>query len=348
MGTVSLDLTSLSISTIIGKGDYNVKVYLGKNNKTDELYALKVYELEKCDLSLKIIQHEIWMYRQLKHKNILPLASCFDSFDNVYMVFPLMGFGSCKDLIHAEFRTGFPELAIAYILKDVVSALDYLHSKHVIHRSVKGSHVMISASGNVVLSGFRHCYSMLRQGSKLRTVHDFPNFYVNSLNWASRELLEQNLAGYNTKSDIYSLGILSCELGNGVIPFYDMPMTQMLLNKIEGNIPTLLDVTTYSELNPKPSATENQIPEGYKRTFSSHFHNFVKTCLSFDPKLRPSASSLESHWFFKQTKSKNQPNLLSLLRPLSPLDWNTIRAPEFHEDDMVTMGSLDIDIEWNF
>ena len=26
----------------------------------------------------------------------------------------------------------------------------------------------------------------------------------------------------------------------------------MLLNKIEGNIPTLLDVTTYSELNPKP------------------------------------------------------------------------------------------------
>ena len=52
----------------------------------------------------------------------------------------------------------------------------------------------MQADGSVRLSGFRHSLSMTLHGQRRQSVHDFPDFYVHSLNWASRELLEQVFA----------------------------------------------------------------------------------------------------------------------------------------------------------
>ncbi len=49
--------------------------------------------------------------------------------------------GSCRDLLQAHFSEGLPELAVAYILRDVLQALDYLHNLSVIHRCALGEHV---------------------------------------------------------------------------------------------------------------------------------------------------------------------------------------------------------------
>ena len=58
-------------------------------------------------------------------------------------------------------------------------------------REIRASHVLVQADGNVRLSGFRHCLSMTLHGQRLKSVHDFPDYYIHALNWASRELLEQ-------------------------------------------------------------------------------------------------------------------------------------------------------------
>ena len=63
--------------------------------------------------------------------------------------------------------------------------------------------------------------------------------------WRFFSSLFQNLLGYNEKSDIYSLGVVVCEIANGLIPFSEMPNTYMLLEKMKGTEPKLLDSSTY-------------------------------------------------------------------------------------------------------
>lgn len=139
--------------------------------------------------------------------------------------------------------SGFPEIVVSLILRDVLCGLEYLHRKGYIHRSIKASHILLNQS-KAVLGGFRSCTSLVSHGERVRALHNLAPCSRKSLNWLAPEVLEQNLLGYTEKSDIYSIGITTCELANGVEPFGDSQTTFMLMEKIRGNQPTLLDDST--------------------------------------------------------------------------------------------------------
>lgn len=58
-------------------------------------------------------------------------------------------------------------------------------------RSVKASHVLISADGQVCMSGLRSIFSLIRHGQRAKVVHDFPQFSIKVLPWLSPEVLQQ-------------------------------------------------------------------------------------------------------------------------------------------------------------
>lgn len=142
-----------------------------------------------------------------------------------------------------HFCAGFPEIIVGLILRDVLLGLEYIHRKGYIHRSIRASHILLNQH-KAVLCGFREPVTLITNGQRTHRLFDLPPNSMKSLNWLAPEVLEQNLAGYTEKSDIYSIGITTCELANGLEPFANMPTTFMLTEKMRGNQPVLFDCST--------------------------------------------------------------------------------------------------------
>ena len=160
--------------------------------------------------------------KHIRHTNILSLIECFVDDSQIWCVYPFMFYGSCKDILNTineyyltesdqtneeeqedradeQIRLCFNEQSLQPITKSVLSALEYLHSKHIIHRCVCPENILISQSGHVYLSGLKFCVSLIDQGLLAKKVHGYPSYSSGSsedeiseyLNYLSPELLQQ-------------------------------------------------------------------------------------------------------------------------------------------------------------
>lgn len=343
-------------------------VYSGVFKPNGQNVAIKRFFMDKAKENANLIQQEILTTRQLQHPNILPYFISFVKCQDLYVISPLMSYGSCRNIINKYFTEGLPELVCCLILKEVLQGLDYLHKKGFIHRGIRASHVLLGLSGNVCLTGMRSAISLVVQGKREKCMFNLPppNHNNSSLIWLSPEVLEQNLKGYDEKSDIYSMGMLTCELANGAIPFSDIPTTLMFTEKVRGSSPQLLDCSTFPVLN---FPEDNEVQGTYNtdsgvgdsvasgsalhirqvyvnRKLSEPFHHFSELCLQREPSRRPTASQLLSHSFFKQIKKSDfLPNLISRAKPIKP-EPDDISALLLEEK----LAEMDIDnsTDWEF
>lgn len=290
------------------------------------LVAVKQYSLDNCQRDLGLFLKEVWLMRHLKHKNILTCTESFVLHQNLHIVTPLCNYGSALDLIQSHFYNGFPESVIAGILRDVLQALEYLHSKGYIHRSIRASHILISSEGHALLSGLKDAYCIVEKGRWQRAVYDYPLKPERSFCWLSPELLRQNLRGYDEKSDIYSLGVTACELANGIAPFVDLSSTELLISKLHDSPPQIWDCNTIPPTEHRivladqaadsgvfdgvtaNSQIEARLESALQRCFSRSFHRFTMLCVQYEPTLRPGATQLLKHTFIQSTRKGSNNN----------------------------------------
>ena len=137
--------------------------------------------------------------------------------------------GSCADVMHSakRFQNGFPEKMVSIILRDVVEGLRYLHRLGFVHRSIRAKHFLIHQSGTVKLAGLRTMIPMVQHGEKVHVLHHHCTATVENICWLAPEVLAQDLEGYSSKSDVYSVGIAALELATGEAPFAGLPVTEV-------------------------------------------------------------------------------------------------------------------------
>ncbi|XP_072999419.1 uncharacterized protein [Typha latifolia] len=276
----------------IGEG-VSATVYRALCIPLNEIVAIKVLDLEKCNNDLDGIRREVQTMILIDHPNVLRAHCSFIVEHNLWVVMPYMAGGSALHIMKSSYPEGFEEAVIATLLREVLKALVYFHSDGHIHRDVKAGNILIDANGDVKLADFGVSACMFDTGDRQRS----RNTFVGTPCWMAPEVMQQ-LHGYDFKADIWSFGITALELAHGHAPFSKYPPMKVLLMTLQ-NAPPGLDY------------------ERDKR-FSKSFKDMVATCLVKDPKKRPTSEKLMKHPFFKHARSSEylRRNILQGLSPL--------------------------------
>jgi thousand and one amino acid protein kinase len=110
--------------------------------------------------------------------------------------------GSTSDLLEVH-KKPLAENEIATIMRDSLDGLAYIHSKSYIHRDIKAGNILLTEDGTVKLADFGSA-SFISPA----------NSFVGTPYWMAPEvILAMDEGQYDTKVDIWSLGITCIELG---------------------------------------------------------------------------------------------------------------------------------------
>ncbi|CAM8962484.1 unnamed protein product [Rhodiola kirilowii] len=259
----------------------------------NEIVAIKVLDLEKCNNDLDRIRREVQTMTLINHSNLVRAHCSFTTDHSLWVVMPYMAAGSCLHIMKSAYPDGFEEPVIATLLRETLQALVYLHAHGLIHRDIKAGNILVDSDGAVKLTDFGVSASMFDTGDRQRS----RNTFVGTPCWMAPEVMQQ-LHGYDFRADIWSFGITALELAHGHAPFSKYPPMKVLLMTLQ-NAPPGLDY------------------ERDKR-FSKSFKELVSICLVKDPKKRPTSEKLLKHRFFKHARPKDY-LACTIVEGLSPL-----------------------------
>ena len=252
----------------IGKGAFG-EVFLSKKQGSSTLFAIKKVPKSKADSPAikKYFINEITILKEISHPYIIHFEAIKHTIHNYYIITEFCNGGdlsSCLKKYKSLYYYPFSEEIVQHLMRQIVSAIKYLHSKRIIHRDLKLENIlvnfdnendkarvnMLKAKIKVIDFGFAtHLGASNLRFSTLGSPINMDPILLKKL--ANKNKPGSNLIGYDEKADIWSLGTVCYELLIGHEMFNAQTMVDLIQKVESGNyhVPTHLSKEVVSFLN---------------------------------------------------------------------------------------------------
>ena len=239
-------IEDITLLRSLGKGSYG-EVYLSQ--KQNALFATKKVKRKKTDDEMtKYFKNEINILRILNHPNIVKLEEIKMDENNYYIVMEYINGGELSDYLKKyidKYGNPFSEEIVQYLMKQIISALIYIHDLNIIHRDLKLENIMVDfdnekdkeelnmMKAKIKIIDFGFAIMLSSKFSLTNSaVGTFMYMDPKILKEFDNQVLVDKSRGYGKEVDIWSLGCICYQLFRGKYPF-EAKTFEELVGKID-------------------------------------------------------------------------------------------------------------------
>ncbi|HIF50444.1 MAG TPA: hypothetical protein EYQ42_02725 [Thiotrichaceae bacterium] len=236
-----LDLDRYKIKKLLGKGAFG-EVYLCFDQELRRNVAVKIFfstAESSSEIDIYDLARESILLAKVEHENIVPIYDIVKQESSVMMVMRYIN-GLSLQTVLKQHKAPIPIKEAYIIFRKILLAIDFSHSRGVIHLDLKPDNVLLSMANEVFISDF----------GISQHIHDVQSGKNDKLGTPLYMSPEQISGSFiDPRSDIYSLGLLYYRMITGVHPFEYCQSIDHLIECHHESMPV------------KPSYYEESIPE---------------------------------------------------------------------------------------
>ena len=218
-------------------------VYRGTHVLMDKTVAVKVLRpsLAADEKIVARFSREARAASRISHPNALSVTD-FGEDENgiVFLVMEYLNGKTLKEIIREE--GPMPLARVVGIMLQIGGALDAAHAQGVVHRDLKSDNIMLlsTVAGDYAKVLDFGIAKIIEPEGEFDPGLTAPNLVIGTPQYMSPEQCSQ-AADIDSRSDIYSVGVILYEMLIGHVPFTDESSTAIMMKHLQDPVPSVLD-----------------------------------------------------------------------------------------------------------